>query len=88
MRYLQKTEDYMLVCRKVDDFEIVEYTNFDFIGCQDDMKSTSRYIFMLARGIISWKSVKQTLLASSTMQVKFVACYGVATQVIWLKNLI
>src|SRR5262249_61474835 len=37
---------------------------------------------------ISWKSVKQTITASSTIQAEFVACYGVATQAVWLKNLI
>ena len=42
MRYLQKTKDYMLVYRKVDDLEIVGYTNFDFVGCRDDMKFISR----------------------------------------------
>ena len=78
----------MLVYRKVDDLEIVGYTNSDFAGCQDDMKSILVYIFMLAGGAISWKSVKQTLLASSIMQAKFVACYGTITRAIWLKNLI
>ena len=34
---------------------------------------------MMAGGAISWKSVKQTLRASSTMKAKFVACYGVVT---------
>ena len=32
--------------------------------------------------------MKQTLRASSTMQAEFVACYGAATQAIWLKNFI
>jgi len=39
------------------------------------MKSTSGYIFMLAGGDISWKSVKQTLVASSAMQAQFIACH-------------
>ncbi|XP_017973542.1 PREDICTED: uncharacterized protein LOC108661411 [Theobroma cacao] len=70
------------------DLEIVDYTDSDFAGCQDDMKSTSGYIFMLAEGAVSWKSVKQKFLTSSTMQAEFVTCYGAATQAIWLKNLI
>ena len=31
-------------------------------------KSTSGYIFMMAEGAVSWKNVKQTLIASSTME--------------------
>lgn len=43
---------------------------------------------MMAGGAISWKSIKQTLTASSTMQAEFVALYGVVTHAMWLKNFI
>ena len=74
MRYLQRTKDYMLVYRKMENLEVLGYTDSDFAGCSNDLKSTSGYIFMMAGGVISWKSVKQTLRASSTMQAEFVAC--------------
>ncbi|XP_035541506.1 secreted RxLR effector protein 161-like [Juglans regia] len=67
MRYLKKTEGYMLTFQRSNHLEVVGYSDFDFAGCQDDLKSTSGYIFILAGGAISWKSVKQTLVASSTM---------------------
>ncbi|KAJ9541592.1 hypothetical protein OSB04_028098 [Centaurea solstitialis] len=35
---------------------------------------------------ISWKSVKQTLVASSTMAAEFVACYEASNHGIWLRN--
>ena len=44
------------------------YSDSDFAGCVDSRKSTSRYIFMMSGGAISW-SVKQTLSATSTMEV-------------------
>lgn len=88
MRYLQKTKNYMLVYREVDDLNVVGYSDADFAGCPDDEKSTSGYIFKMAGGAISWKSVKQTLTASSTMQAEFVALYGAATHSMWLKNFI
>nr|CAN67941.1 hypothetical protein VITISV_033155 [Vitis vinifera] len=88
MRYLQRTKDFMLVYRRVDNLEVVGYSDSDFGGCSDDRKSTSRYILMLAGGAISWKSVKQSLIASSTIYAKFVACYGASSQAVWLRNLI
>ena len=88
MRYLQQAKDYMLVYRKLENLEVLGYTYSNFAGCSDDLKSTSRHIFMMARGAISWKSVKQILHASSIMQAEFVACYGATTQAIWLKNFI
>ena len=81
-------KDYMLVYKNMENLEVLGDTDSDFAGCSDDLKSTSGYIFMMARGAISWKSVKQTLRASSPMKAMFVACYGAATQVIWLKNFI
>ncbi|RVW52979.1 Retrovirus-related Pol polyprotein from transposon TNT 1-94 [Vitis vinifera] len=68
--------------------EIVGYSDSDFAGCLDSRKSTSSYIFMLARGAISWKSVKETLIASSTMETEFMACYEASNHGIWLRNFI
>ena len=74
MRYLKRTKGYMLIYQKFDNLEIIGYSDSDFAGCQDNKRSTSRYIFMLAGGAISWKSTKQILVASSTMTTKFIAC--------------
>ena len=52
------------------------------------MKSTSGYIYLLAGGAISWKSVKQPIVASSTMVAKFVACYEASNHGIWLQNFV
>ncbi|KAH9667839.1 reverse transcriptase Ty1/copia-type domain-containing protein [Citrus sinensis] len=49
---------------------------------------TSGYIYLLAGGAISWRSTKQTLVASSTMAAEFVACYEASNQGIWLRNFV
>ena len=43
---------------------------------------------MLSNRPISWKSHKQSLIASSTMEAKFVACYKVTCHAIWLRNFV
>ena len=54
------------------------YFDFDFSRCLDSKRSTSDYIFTLAKGaLISWKSVKQILIVSFTMEVEFIACFGI-----------
>ncbi|GMI63787.1 hypothetical protein HRI_000048000 [Hibiscus trionum] len=88
MKYLQRTKYYMLTYRKLDHLEVVGYSNYDFAGCQDSRKSTSGYIYLLVGGAISWKSAKQTLVASSTMAAEFVACYEVSNHGIWLQNFV
>ncbi|XP_043725761.1 secreted RxLR effector protein 161-like [Telopea speciosissima] len=82
MRYLQRTKDPMLVYHRCDQLEVVGYSDSDYGGCIDDLKSTSGYIFMLAGGAISWRSAKQTILASSTMQAEFVALYEATKQAV------
>ncbi|XP_061354300.1 secreted RxLR effector protein 161-like [Gastrolobium bilobum] len=74
MRCLQGTKNYMLMFRWIDNLEVIGYSNSDYAGCIDSRKSTSGYIFMLASGAVSWRSVKQTLTATSTMEAEFVSC--------------
>ena len=88
IRHLQRTKDYMLIHRKSDQLEIISYSDSDFAGCQDSRKSTLGYIYLLAGGVISWKSAKQTLIASSTMATEFIACYEVSNHGIWLQNFV
>jgi len=88
LRYLQGTKGLMLTYKKSDNLEVVGYSDADFAGCVDTKKSTSGYVFTLANGAISWKSSKQTVTASSTMQAEFVACFEATGQAVWLKNFI
>ena len=88
MRYLQGTKDYMFMYRQTDNLDLVGYSDVDFTGCVGSHKSTSRYIFIMAGGDVSWRSVKQTLIATSTMEVEFVSCYEATSQGVWLKSFI
>jgi len=82
MRYLQGTKDYMLTYRRSNRLELTGYSDSDYGGCPDDFKSTSGCIFMLAEGAVSWKSVKQTLTTTSTMEAEYIACYETTRQAI------
>ncbi|KAH9714963.1 Integrase catalytic domain-containing protein [Citrus sinensis] len=88
LRYLQATKDFVLTYQRSDYLNIVGYSDADFVGCLEDKKSTSGYIFMMAGGAISWKSVKQTLIASSTMEAEYVACFEATRHALWMQNFI
>ncbi|WVZ54112.1 hypothetical protein U9M48_004967 [Paspalum notatum var. saurae] len=75
LQYLQGTKSLMLTYRKSNALEIVGYSDADWAGCKDTRKSTSGYIFILARGAISWKSLKQSIVTSSTEYAEIIACY-------------
>jgi hypothetical protein len=74
LQYVQGRTSLMLTYRRSDVLEIVGYSNADYAGDRDDIKSTSGYVFTLAGGAISWRSSKQELVATSMMYAKFIAC--------------
>jgi hypothetical protein len=43
---------------------------------------------MLASGAVSWRSAKQTLTATSTMEAEFVSCFEATSHGVWLKSFI
>jgi hypothetical protein len=88
LRYLQRMKNHILTYWRLDKLEVIGYANSDFAGCVDSLKSTSDYIFMLAGGAISWRSAKQSMIASSTMAAEFIACFEASNHGIWQRNFI
>ena len=62
------------------------YNNANWVSNSDEIKSTSGYVFTLGGGVVAWKSSKQTLIASSTMESEFIALESVGKEAEWLKN--
>ena len=44
----------------------------------------SSFVFTLGDGAVSWRSVKQSCIVDSTMEVEYVATSEVAKEAIWL----
>ena len=87
LRYLQKTKNYMLVYRQVKELKLIGFSDSDFAGnYPDSNKSTCGYVFMLAGGAIAWKTMKQTLVTTSTMQAEFIAVYEAVCEGVWIRN--
>ena len=78
----------MLTYKRSDHLEVIGYLDSDFAGCVDIRKSTFGYLFLLAEGAISWKSAKQSIIAASTMEAEFVACFEATVHGLWLRNFI
>lgn len=65
-------------------FELVGYTNSDFLGSIDDRKSTSKYTFHFGTGIVAWASRKQPIITISSTEAEYVVGTSVACQAIWM----
>ena len=66
----------------------IGYTNSDFQSYIESIKSTSGYVFTLGGGAVSWRSVKQSSIADSTMEAEYIAASEAAKEAVWLKNLL
>ncbi|XP_050379571.1 secreted RxLR effector protein 161-like [Argentina anserina] len=85
LRYLQKTKNHMLVYRQVRDLKVI--SDSDFAGnYPDSNKSTCGYVYMLVGGAIAWKTMKQTLITTSTMQAEYIAVYEAVCEGVWIRN--
>ena len=75
LRYLQRTKGYLLVYGRENTLEVVGYIDSDLAGDMDEIKSTGGYVFMLNGGAISWKSAKQSIISTFTMEAEFIVCF-------------
>ncbi|KAL0330180.1 UNVERIFIED_CONTAM: Secreted RxLR effector protein [Sesamum radiatum] len=74
--------------KSTNDAKLVGYTDSDWAGSVDDMKSTSGYTFSLGSGIFSWASKKQATVAQSSAEAEYIAAAATSNQAIWLRRIL
>uniref|UniRef100_A0A5B7B1Y6 Reverse transcriptase Ty1/copia-type domain-containing protein n=1 Tax=Davidia involucrata TaxID=16924 RepID=A0A5B7B1Y6_DAVIN len=87
-RYLKGTKEFRLFYKNGEKSDLFGFTDSDYAGDSDDRKSTSRYVFMMGTGAISWSSKKQPIVTLSSTEAEFVAATARACQAIWLKKIL
>ena len=75
----------MLVYR-CEDLIPIGYIDLDFQSNLDFRKSASGCVFTLGGGAITWRSVKQSCIADSTMEAEYVAACEATKEAVWLKK--
>ncbi|XP_042006029.1 secreted RxLR effector protein 161-like [Salvia splendens] len=88
LRYLQGTRDYGIWYTPESFSKLIGYTDSDWGGSTDDMKSTSGYTFSLGSDIFSWSSKKQDCVAQSSAEAEYVAAALTTSQAIWLRRIL
>lgn len=88
LRYLKGTIGYEIFYRRAGDDELFAYTDSDHARDIDDRKSTSRYVFLLSSGAVSWSSRKQPVASLSSIEAEFIAVAPCACQAVWLKRVL
>lgn len=88
MRYLRGTEDLGLHYTKDSNPDIVGYADSGFKTDEANGKSQTGYIFLKNGAPISWKSVKQTITATSTNHAELMALHETAREAVWLRTMV
>ena len=67
--------------------EITGYADAGFMLDKVSRKSQTGYIFIKNNALITWKSVKQIVTATSTNHSELVAFHEAAREAVWLRNM-
>jgi hypothetical protein len=87
LRYLRGTEDLGLFFRKNQDLSLVGYADAGYLSDPHNAISQTGYVFLCGGTAISWKSTKQTMVATSTNHSEIIALFEAAKECTWLKRI-
>jgi hypothetical protein len=85
-RYIKGTLEFGLWFPKTKYFTLTAYTNADWLGSEDDKKSTSGGAFYLGMVLVSWLSKEKTSIFISTTEEECISTASCCTQVIWMEQ--
>ena len=88
IRYVKGTCNFGIKFTRSKEFKLVGFSDSDWGGSIDDLRSTSGYCFTLGSGVFSWCSKKQETVAQSTAEVEFVAATAAVNQALWLRKIL
>jgi len=80
MRYVKGTSSYDIQYSKNQSDELIGYSDSDWSGDKDDMKSTAAYVFMFGNADFSWSSKKESVVALSSCEAEYIAASMTACQ--------
>lgn len=88
IRYIKGTTDFGVKFKRSKEFKLVGFSDSDWGGSIDDMKSTFGYCFTLGSGVFSWSSKKQEIVAQFTAKAKFIVATATVNQAILLRKIL
>ena len=88
LRYLNGTKDLSLFYEKNQDPTLVGYTDAGYLSDPHNARSQTGFVFSHGGTAISWKSSKQTLVATSTNHSEIIALYEASRECVWLRRMV
>ena len=86
IRYLLCTINLGLWYPKNSSYNLIGYSDSDFVGCKTDRKSTSGTCHFIGSTLVSWHSKKQNSVALSTAVAEYISAGSCCAQILWMKQ--
>jgi len=67
--------------------EVLGYCDVDWGGDLEDRRSTTRFVFMIGGGAISWSNKREPTITLSTMEAEYMANTQATKEAIWITKL-
>ena len=89
-RYLQGTKDLGLFFQfqENQDSNMIGYADADYFSDPYNVRSQTGFVFLHGGTAISWKSSKQTLVATSTNHSEIISLFEATCECVWLRRMI
>jgi hypothetical protein len=88
LRYLNDTIDLGLFFQRNQESDLIGYANADYLSDPQNGRSQMEFVFLHRGTAISWKSAKQTLIATSTNHSEIISLYETSHECVWLRRVI
>ncbi|KAL0540082.1 hypothetical protein IC582_024311 [Cucumis melo] len=85
LRYLRGTINMDFFYSNKSNFDLVGYANAGYLSDPHKARSQTDYMFTCEGTVISWRSVKQTMTATSSNHAKILAIYEASRECVWLR---
>ena len=82
LRYLKHTLNVGLWYPKGVRFELIGYSDSDYVGCKVERKSTSGTCQLLGRSLVFWSSKKQNSITLSTTEKEYISASSCCAQLL------
>jgi hypothetical protein len=86
IKYLVYTPKFALWYPKGSTFDLIGYSDADWVGYKIDRKSTSGTCQFLGRSLMSWASKKQNFVALSTAEAEYIVAGHYCAQLLWMRQ--
>nr|GEZ93981.1 hypothetical protein [Tanacetum cinerariifolium] len=86
LKYLRNTKDMFLVYggNMERELRVSCYTDAGYLTDADNLKSQTRYVFILNGGVVDWKNTKQSIFATSSTDAEYIAAFDASKEAVWI----